>query len=173
MSDPEPNDLLWRGLRGELNDEDKFRFESLVSSDPELRTKWEQELALNDLLAKVPPAAVSSNFTSLVMQAVEDEKRASTRKTASVRWLRFGFARVAAGLAFVFVIGLGLYTRYEKTRQNQLATGLKDLTTVASVIAPKGAAGVETLQDFDAIQKLSRIPQNSELDMELLLALQK
>lgn len=171
MNDPEPNDLLWRGLKGELNDEEKFRFESLVSSDPELRAKWEQELALNDLLAKVPSAPVSSNFTSLVMQAVENEKRAVVRKT-STRWFRFGFARVAAGLAFVFVIGLGLYTRYEKTRQTELATGLKDLTAVASVIAPKGS-GVETLQDFDAIQKLSRVPQNSELDMELLLALQK
>jgi anti-sigma factor RsiW len=172
MNDPEPNDLLWRGLRGELSDEEKNRLESLISSDARLKSEWEEELALNELLAKAPDAPVSTNFTSLVMQAVAKERREAAHKTSTFRWLRFGFARVTAGLAVVLVIGLGLHNRYEKSQRTELAAGLRDLTTVASVLDQKHSA-VETLQDFEAIQKLSRVPGSSELDMELLLALQK
>src|SRR4051794_17009638 len=117
MKDPGPNDLLWKGLRGELSDEEKQHFESLISSDARLKNDWEEELVLNELLAKVPDAPLSSNFTSLVMQAVAKEERQATHKSSTFRWLRFGFARVLAGLALFGVIGLGLHNRYQKSQR--------------------------------------------------------
>ena len=57
------------------------------------------------------------------MQAVAKERREAAHKTSTFRWLRFGFARVTAGLAVVLVIGLGLHNRYEKSQRTELAAG--------------------------------------------------
>jgi anti-sigma factor RsiW len=172
MKHPEQNDLLLKGLKGELNDQEKAALDNLLAADPLLKSEREDQLALNELLAKIPDAPLSSNFTALVMQAVrQSEKRPGP--ATPFRWFSHGFARVAAGLAVVTVIGFGLNHHYQTVQRSELAAGLRDFTTIASTLDSQKTPAVEMFQDFDAIQKLSRVPANPELDMELLVALQK
>jgi hypothetical protein len=87
-------------------------------------------------------------------------------------WFRFRFARVAVGLAAVVAAGFFGLLQYREAEREQIARSVSAFTEVASAIGSEQTPPVAMFQDFEAIQKLS-IPQETELDLELLFALQK
>src|SRR4030095_15631752 len=92
---------------------------------------WEEEVALNRLLANVPDAPLSSNFTARVLQAIDLEELREQRARRSASWLgrlhswipRMGMAALVVGLA------LG----YQKMQIHSLREKAKNLDTLAGV----------------------------------------
>ena len=174
MNDPETNDpeeLISRALRGKLTEREKQRFQQRLQGDSAIRARFEEEKALERLLDRAPKLSVPTNFTSLVLQAVRKEPRPA-RKLTLAAWFRFRFARVAVGLAAVVAAGFFGLLQYREAEREQIARSVNAFTEVASAIGSEQTPPVAMFQDFEAIQKLS-IPQESELDLELLVALQK
>jgi hypothetical protein len=116
---------------------------------------------LNQLLEKLPEApAVASNFTALVLQAVERDAAARNRKPAKGRldlanWLPKA-AMAALLLGFTFVG----YHQYEIRNRVALAKNVAELSAAVSASDP------ELMKDFDPIMRLSD-PQ-PKADIELL-----
>jgi hypothetical protein len=173
MNNPEPsdpNDLIRRALRGMLSEQEQRQFIERLERDASLRRAYDQELGLERLLDALPNAPVSTNFTSLVLEAVRTEER-TTPRLPQLGWFRFRFTRVSAGLAVVFVAGLLTLQQYRKVERNEMAQSVSAFSEVASVISEETSPAA-VFQDFEAIQQLS-LPPESELDLDLLFALQK
>jgi anti-sigma factor RsiW len=173
MNDPKTNDqeeLINRALQGKLSSEEKRQFEQQLQADSLLRQRFDEEQALERLLESAPKLPVPTNFTSLVLQAARREQRRPA-KTKS-RWFRFTFARVASGLAVAIVAGFFAVQQYRAAEREQMARSVSAFTEVVSVINPEQTAPGSVLQNFDAIQRLS-LPHETELDLDLLVALQK
>jgi hypothetical protein len=77
---------------------------------------------------------------------------------------------VAASLAVVLLIASGLLFQYKRTSRAEIARSVGAFTEVASALG--SASTTEVFQEFDALRNLS-LPAESELDLELLVALQK
>ena len=172
MSEPngnETNDLLARALRGELSASEKHEFERRLQAEPALREAWLLEQSLDRALGHLPNIPIPTNFTSLVLQSVRSEQASSESRRTS--WLRLRFPRLAAGLAVIGLAGLLTLDQYRKTQHEEMAQSVGSFTEVASALSPEQKPGL-AFQDFDAIQRYS-LPSESELDLELLAALQK
>ncbi len=172
MSEPtgnEMNDLLARALRGELSGSEKREFERRVEAEPGLREAWLLEQSLDRALGDLPNVPVPTNFTSLVLQSVQTEQPSSESRATG--WLRLRFSRLAAGLAVVALAGFLTVHQYRRTQNEEMARSVGSFTQVASALSPEQKPGL-AFQDFEAIQRYS-LPSESELDLELLAALQK
>jgi len=155
MNDSDFRALLEKSWRNPLTDEEQVQLNAWLATRPEARATWEEEAALNRSLQNLPDAPLSSNFTALVLQAVEQEKRQaavsrSRSASTSTWWRRFtwglGWALFAISAGW---IGVQQYqTNNLKTRRD-IATGLSALATTLSESDPA------VLEDFDAIQRLS------------------
>jgi len=171
MKEPGANDyeLITRALQGKLTDSERRELERRLESDPTLREAYELEQSVDHLLERLPNVVVSSNFTSLVVQAVHAEQRQKTR--AKIPWLPFRFARLASGLAVVTVAGVLSVQHFRRSEQQEIARSIASFSQVASAMSPKEKPAL-VFRDFEAIQRLAA-PADSELDLELLVALQK
>jgi hypothetical protein len=176
MKHPDRSDLLAKAKvlgRSELNPQEQNLFARELKANPGLRAAFEEEKGLEDLLTRLPDFPVSTNFTSLVLQRAEMEGRPSSRKRPPIfPWFRFAFARVATGLVAISVLGLTIVHQYHKSQQAEMAENVRSFTGAASVMVSEQALPVQLLQDFDTIQRLPP-PARSDLDLELLVALQK
>src|SRR5436190_9837367 len=103
MNRSEYLELLEEALSGKLSSEQKKRFESLLSAHPDLRKEWEDELLLNTVLSRLPDVPVTSNFTSLVLQAAQRETKPSAGRFF---WPRFSWVYGAATAVIVLSLGL-------------------------------------------------------------------
>ena len=168
----DPGELVAKALKGELSDAEQRQFQQRLESDPALRESFAEEQRLNQLLGRLPNAPVSTNFTSLVLQAVRQEQRRPAHSEGRFGWLRFKFARVAAGVAAVLLVGVVGLQQYRQAQQSEMARSVSAFTEVASAIGSEATPPPEVFQDFEAIERLF-IPQEPELDLELLFALQK
>ena len=101
MNDSEYQMLLVESWRRGLTPGEKACLQSFLAEQPERAADWERETALNDALNRLPDAPVASNFTSLVMQAVEREsKRTEPQGGESFGWFTRWLRRPASGLAW-------------------------------------------------------------------------
>ena len=175
MNSPESNDpkeLVLRALRGDLSEAQKREFQARLEKDKSLQELFTEEQRLENLIERLPDAPISSNFTSLVLQAARAEERKSIQAGERFTWSQFRFARVAAGLAAVVIAGFVGIKQFQQAEQKQIAQTVGAFTEVATVISTEQASPATVFQDFEAIQQLS-LPAESELDLELLVALQK
>jgi anti-sigma factor RsiW len=170
----DPKELVAKALRGDLLKTEQVEWERLLQNDPETRRSFEEEKALEQLLDRLPDAPLSSNFTSLVLQAAARENKTEASWSSVSRWrlpFRSVFARVAGSLALVLVLGLVIGRQYRKAEDSKVARQIQSVTQAASEIASVNTPPEEVFRDFEAIQRLSAA--GNELDMELLVALQK
>jgi hypothetical protein len=164
MNEVRNDELLRLSLKPALTPDDETRLELFFAAHPEERLAWEEERALGRALQSLPDVPISSNFTALVMQAVElEEAREERLQSNRHRWLhgfwpRLGWTAVAALFA---VLGA---QQYRTANRNRLA---HDVAFVSQDVTKLPSA--EVLQDFDAIDELRRLPSAS--DDELLMAL--
>ena len=122
-----------------------------------------REVRLTEALNQLPNAAVPSNFTARVLAAIELEASKAERShgwTLPWRWL---WPRVAVMAAVLIFAGVS-FQRYE-THSHQLALA----KNVALVTVAQPPPSVDTLENLDAIQRMS---QPARADGELLAALQ-
>jgi anti-sigma factor RsiW len=172
MNNPDRNDvneLITRALRGQLTDVERAELDRRLQVDHTLRETYDAEAGLEHLLDRVPNIPVSSNFTSLVLQVVRQEQR--HRAGSATPWRRFRFARLATGLAVVAVAGVLSIQQYRKAERQEMVRSVASFTDMAAVMSPEQKPGL-VFQDFEAIQRLT-VPSESDLDLELLVALQK
>jgi anti-sigma-K factor RskA len=153
-------------MAGRLSVEEKGLWEALLAERPEL----ELELEIGKALRAMPPPAVSSNFTSLVMQRLSD--RAETNSSNWLSWFRWPRLAAAVGTAVV-VLGLSFAAFNQRREHDELAASVKSFTGGLKVVAVREDAQpdavVRLLQDFDAIRQLPTA--SNDVDYGLILAL--
>ena len=171
----EMNDLITRALRGQLSESETRAFERRLETDQALREAYTLEQALDQALEHLPNIPVSTNFTSLVLQSVQSDgpARSLPEKIGWSRWsrLRFRFSSLATGLAVVTLVGIFSIRQEQKSDQQEMVRSVTSFTEVASALNSDEVPN-HVFQDFEAIQRLS-VPADSEVDLELLVALQK
>lgn len=89
----ELTELAWR--RG-LTPDEQARLRQYLAAHPAARSQWELEAALTRALDRLPPAPVSSNFTALVLKAVQRAPAPSAwrYRLDPASWLPAGGCRV-------------------------------------------------------------------------------
>ena len=166
MNDSDDNELRETNWRRKLTPDEEALLQAHLAVHPEAQADWEEEVALSQHLHQLPDVPLSSNFTALVLQAVEADAANPARPASLVaRWHAWasGFLPRIASVGLLLVLGMaGLY-QYRTFTRAQFAASLKEVRPVAALPAP------ELFQDFDAIEKL-QIP--AVADEDLLAALQ-
>ena len=173
MNSADEHDHILDAVRGSLSSHDQADFDRALASDPALRARFDEERALNNALGALPNAPLSSNFTVLVLQAVQREESRPRQARRAPFWARFKLVRLASALSLVAAVALTLDYRRKAEQREEMALGLTAFTQVADALAAEKAAPVEIFSNFEAIQTLSHVPAESELDFELLAALEQ
>ena len=143
-----------------------------LAGHPEAAERWEAEAGLNQAMEGLKPVASRSNFTRQVLELVELDQRAARRQATwsqrfrrafSVQWPRMAWA------AAIVVVAAGLgYHQYREYSQDQVARGMRSLSTVAAVTA---VTEPEVLEDFEAIRQFSHVRAETDQTDEALFAL--
>jgi len=166
MNEPEYNELRTVSWRRRLTPAEEARLQAHLALHPEAQAQWEEDQALTRQLQELPDVPLSSNFTSLVLQAVDAEAVGTTGPTAVpthfLDWLRRLAPRMALAAMVAFLAVAGLY-QYENHSRKEFANGVERFVHVANVPGP------EVFEDFDAIQQLQ--PVAFSADEDLLAAL--
>jgi hypothetical protein len=157
-------ELLWRR---HLTETEAAELQGLLVAHPEARAEFDAEQALSEVLEHLPEApAVASNFTALVVRAVEREAQIPARP--EVRWwsLHRWLPRIAV-VSVVLGLSVAAWHRHE--------VEVKARVTMARDVAQLGAALVvsapELTENFDSIRRLSdSTPKKA--DAELLALMQ-
>jgi hypothetical protein len=151
----EQRELLWRGR---LTDAERAR----AAGRPEALAELELEARLTEALAQLPAASVSSNFTARVLQAIDREEAQS--RAPAWRWSWPGWLPRVTATALVLVCAALSWERYELFAQRSAIAH-----SVAQVAESSALPGVEALNNYDAIQRMS---QAQPADEKLLALLQ-
>ena len=162
-NDPVYQRLREFGWRRKLSETELAELSAWLAAHPEARGEHELEGALNLALARLPDAAVPSNFTARVLQAVERDA-ARTERKPDWAWVWCVLVPRAA-VATCLIVGAGLFAnhRYAVGQREATADSLKKVAAVPSLPGP------EILADFDAIRRLEA---TGTADNELLAVLQ-
>ena len=155
----ELREILWRR---QPSDAERAR----AAGQPEFRAELELETRLNDALAQLPAARVSSNFTARVMQAIDLEEaraqRPGWRSSWHLSWPRL-LPRLAATLAVVAFAALSW--QHHEISQHRLAMA----QSLALVAGSPASPGVDALDNYEAIQRMG---QSQPADDKLLALMQ-
>lgn len=146
-------ELVWRRKLTEAE-------QAGLREQPETQADLELESRLTEGLARLPDAAVPSNFTARVLQAVERETARRPRPTVWQWSWRVLAPRLAVGVAVIGIAGL-TYQRHEFNQRARLARN------VALLARTQPMPSVEALKNFDAIQRMSQ-PHADEKLLALL-----
>ena len=164
MNESEFNELRETSWRRKLMPAEELRAQAHLAAHPEAQTAWEEDLALTRQLQDLPNAPLSSNFTSLVLQAVDAQKNqpASIGSLASWwnEWLRRFAPRVALATLTV-ALGVGGIFEYRAYTRKQVVQGVKQF--LASLPGPVPEA--EFAEDFEAIQQLQTVSFSKDDDL--------
>ena len=127
----------------------------------------EADRVLTGVLTNLPNAPISSNFTSLVLQAVDREAAVSARQGGVAEWLRNLLRRPASGLAWtgaaaaILFIGLNQYSAHQRAQlaNNELVNSVVQISSAAALPDPR------VFQDFDVIQGLGQMPPADDAEL--------
>ena len=154
-------ELSWRP---KLSAAEEAELRAWLEQHPGAATQWAEEMALNELVQRLPDAPVPSNFTSRVMAAIErDSLTMERQQTPALPWWRRALLPRLAFAAVLVAGGLGLYQRNQMIRHERVAAPL------FAVSGTKELLSVEVLEDFDAI---AVIGPSVQPDTELLSLMQ-
>jgi hypothetical protein len=166
MNDSELNELREASWRRKLTPAEELRVQAFLSANAAAQAEWEDDLALTRQLQELPNAPVSSNFTSLILQAVEaetgQEPRSISLETRWRGWLS-GFLPRLALAALVVTLGIGLFFQHQEHSRQQMVEGVKEFLKVASL--PVSVSDPGLLEDFDAIQQLQSVSFSKDDDL--------
>jgi anti-sigma factor RsiW len=167
MNDSEYNELRTASWRRRLAPAEEARVNAYLAAHPEGQNDWEEDLALTRQLQELPDVPVPSNFTSLVLQAIDAERVQQSGFGAHSRGWQRWLKRLTPRLAFAaLALSLGATSlwKYEQIHtRKQVAAAVERFVKVTNLPGP------EVLEDFDAIQQLQAVSFST--DNELLAAL--
>jgi len=126
-----------------------------LDRQPQIQADLELESRLTEGLARLPDAAAPSNFTTLVLQAIEREETRPRPMFWHWSW-RVLVPRLAVGVAVVGLAGLA-YQRHEFNQRARLAKN------VALMAEAQPLPSLEALKNFNAIQRMSQPPADEKL----------
>jgi hypothetical protein len=159
MNKAEFEKLKEASWRRKLTDEEQTALNGYLAAHFEERALWPEESGLNQMLAGLPDAPVSTNFTARVLQAVERDATSASRRSHGIfHWLKLNWV---PRIAVMIVLVCGGFVSLQRYHRVQIAHDVAAVSSVATVPP-------QWLQDFDAINRLSQPP----VDNELLAALQ-
>jgi hypothetical protein len=128
-----------------------------LCAEPEISAELELESRLSETLAKIPDAAVPSNFTACILKAVElEESRSAHQRNSRWNWHAF-LPRVAVVAVALVFAGLALHHHELYSQRAKLAQN------VALVAESQPLPSVDALKNFDAIQRMSQPRADEEL----------
>ena len=167
MNDSEYNELRTASWRRRLAPAEEARVTAYLAANPEAQHDWEEDLALSRQLQELPDAPVPSNFTSLVLQAIDTETVQQPVPVALNRswqtWLSRFAPRLALG-ALVLSLSVASLWKYE-----QIHTRKEVAEAVERFVKVTNLPGPEVFEDFESIQHLQ--PVSFSTDNDLLAAL--
>lgn len=162
MNEAEFNRLLEAAQRRPLTAAEEAGVREYGLLRPEAQARCEEEAALTRLLHRLPPAPVASNFTARVVKAATRERREpgpvirAPWQGWAWRWRPLPIGALGAAAAALVM----LLDHRHQARRAELARSLAALSHAATL------AEVEVWQDFEAIRRLSELPE--EVDAELI-----
>ncbi|MES2906569.1 MAG: hypothetical protein V4691_06020, partial [Pseudomonadota bacterium] len=171
------DDLLKKRSQRKLNAQEQQRLRELFAAAPELKARWAEDVAIPQIIQKLPQPEISSNFTSQVLRKIEFDQRARAPAITAPLWRRFWPRTVAySSLAFALCVGAVYYQQL--AARTELAENAATVTTVARLVQPQiprmaiptdlpPMPPVDIWVNFEAIRRLP-----DELDTELMLALE-
>jgi hypothetical protein len=167
MDDQIYHQLRESSWRRKLTGAEEAQVQAWLSDHPEDRADWEAEAALNRLMEKLPAVpAVSSNFTALVVQAVEREAGTTRpRRAQRLEWRTFWLPRMAMGIVVLAACGVAYQGHVENNRR-EMANSVAQVSGLYQVVA----SNPDAMEDFDAIRYLGKLQPKA--DNELLTLMQ-
>ncbi len=166
MNNSEYNELREASWRRQLTSAEERRVQDYLAAHPEAQAAWEDDLALTRQLQGLPDATLSSNFTSLVLRAIDSPRLHQERVIPSAAggsgWLKRFVPRMAMA-ALALALGLGGFSRYQQHTRRQVARDVKEFFQVANL--PGSVSGPEVFEDFEAIQKLQSVSFSTDDDL--------
>jgi negative regulator of sigma E activity len=141
-------ELVWRRklTRAELN------------AQPGVQADLEIESRLSEALADLPDAPMPSNFTALVLQAIEREGVRPHATGWNWYWTwRVLVPRAAVAAVVIFFAGLGIH--HHELNAHRAALAKKVVLMAAAQPMPS----VDALKNFNAIQRMSQPHADDEL----------
>lgn len=167
MNDVRKEELIRLSMQRELTAEEESKLESWLAAHPGARAQWEEDRTLSRAIRSLPDVPVSSNFTSRVLQAVDLEDAAETRRGHSARgWFRFLLPRLGWAMAAAALVIIGMH--YHSTTMQPQPKPEEVLGNLPIDLAKLPTPDV--LADFDAINQLRQA--SIMTDDKLLEALQ-
>ena len=162
-TDPLFNQLREQSWRRELTAAEEADLRDWLAKHPEAQADWEGEAALNETLRRLPDAPLSSNFTSRVLQGIEREQAAETRRSRRGRmvWWR----RLVWRLGLPCVIAAAGFFSYEEIHAAHLRAEVRQ--SIVAISAVSSLPSAEILENFEAI-RLSGTPAADEKLLSLL-----
>ncbi|MDB6108279.1 MAG: hypothetical protein JWR69_29 [Pedosphaera sp.] len=166
MNDPVYTHLRELSWQRKLTEAEEAQLQAWLTANPDARGEWEAEMGLNRLLAELPEApAVASNFTALVLQAVERDAAASGRASQGSRngWsLRRWLPRVAVVCA-VMVLSTFSYQHHVESNRRVMAHSVTEFSQFVVASNP------ELMADLDAIQWLGDLKPKADTELLALM----
>jgi anti-sigma factor RsiW len=161
-------DLEWlmeAAWRRDLTPEESKQLRQLLADNRAAAELLAGDLSLGKTLRQLPPVPVSSNFTSLVLQELARQEKASNRRPGKLFWAdwRRWLPRLAIGGAVCSVIAMGTWHYHITSERTRLADSVQRVTTMAFAAAPKGALDVQVLENFEVIRRLGNVSADEEL----------
>ena len=156
MSESEIQELIETMLRRELTPAEEARWRH-VQSDPATPVAALEQARLSRLVRRLPPAELSTNFTSQVVLRVE-ALEAARQHTTLPHWS--GWRRLLASAhgwqvacaAFVMLFGLAVHQSYQSHARLAVARSVVAVSPLAST------PPLHVLEDFNSIYTLSQAP---------------
>jgi anti-sigma factor RsiW len=145
-----------------LSPAEEAELSAWLATHPEAAADWQEELALTEVLHRLPDLPVASNFTTRVVDAAIREAADETRKRSWLDLRNWSLTRWLPRAAFGLVIaaaGFFSFQQLYEVQHEKMARSVSVMSEVASV------PGAEALRDFEAIRVLDASPA---ADLELL-----
>jgi anti-sigma factor RsiW len=152
------DDLIYQRLREtawrrKLTDAEQAELREWLGTHPDAQDDWKNEVALNELLARLPDVAVPSNFSARVLQAIGREAAAGEPEPAPRgAWAWRAFAPRFALVVIVIATSWFAYQWHARVERIKLAQSVAAVADVRSLPSP------QFLEDFDAISRLPPMP---------------
>jgi hypothetical protein len=165
MNDPLYNHLRELAWRRKLTGAEEAELQKLLAAHPEAAAEWELERQLTELVGQTPEApVVASNFTALVMRAVERETAGGARDRGWTRWRPFrGWLPKAATAGVVAGVGFFAFYQHQLNARELMARRVASLAAVVSTSDP------EMIKNFDSICRLSDAPPAADTELIALM----
>lgn len=170
MNESEYNELRAASWRRKPTSHEEELARAYWMANPEAQAEWEEDLALTRQLRELPNAPLASNFTSLVLQAVEASTGPvpASRESLLQSWWHRSLGRLVPRITFAALalsLGAALFFQHQTQSDKRVAGDVREFLQAATLPGP------EVFEDFDAIRQLQPVSFSST-DDDLLAALQ-